>query len=165
MYDFLLDQAIGRELTFQAAGAQRIELNDQQRRQLDQLRNTMERRFGGDPLLVVNLDISGTVEDQIAFRSREATATLLMASLLDKAGAPSPMVSEDQVREYYNQHVQQYGGLPSDSNKRQEAWEQIDFQVRLDLAFPALEQYSRRRLQYLQQLKSSAQITIYQPSS
>ena len=165
MLEFLLNQAIDRELTFQAARAQGIELTDQQRRQLDELRRTIERRFGGDPALVVNLDMAGTREDQIEFRMREATATMLMASLLDRAGAPSPFVTEDQVRESYNNHAGRYGVLPSDPQKRQEAWDQIDFQIRLDLAFPTSEHYSQLRLDHLQQLKSIAQIERYQPGS
>lgn len=160
MYDFLLGRAIARELTFQAAAAQGIKLTEDQNRQLKQVRESMLARYGTDPAKVVHLNVTGTLEDRIEFELRDAASPLLIHSMLAKAGAPSPYVTEAQVEEYYRSHATEYGALPGDAVERQAAWQRINLEIRSKLAPEIQAQYQQALNKMLEQLRANANIAL-----
>ena len=166
MYKFLLDRAIDRELTFQAANSHRIELTAAQQDQLDRIRKNLFRDENTeDGKVVRRLNSAGTEEDQIAFHVRDFSAFVLQSSLLAETGAPSPFVDEAVVEEHYKNHVAQYGALPSDPTERAAAWKKIDAQIRAELYTPTALAFEERRRQYLDQLRNSSSITVNEPTS
>jgi hypothetical protein len=153
-YHFLLDRAIEREVTFQAARGQGLELSATQRQQLEQLRARSERIEPG---------VFDTVQHNPAnaeFAVRDATGLLLQASLAEKAGVPSPHVTAAHVQAYYQQHRADYDALPVDSAQRAAAWERIDHDIRSKLASQVREEHQARFDQFKEQLKASTLITV-----
>jgi hypothetical protein len=159
-YDFLLNRAIARELTFQAAQAQGIKLTEEQNRQLKQVRESMLARYGTDPAKVVHLNVMGTLEDRIEFELRDAASPLLLHSMLAKAGAPSPYVTESQVEEYYRSHPTDYGTLPEDAVERQAAWQRINLEIRNKLTPEVQARYQQALEKMLEQLRANANIIL-----
>src|SRR5205814_2175231 len=105
MFDFLRGLAIERELVFQTARIQGIELTAEQKSRLEQIRRSLAEREHEESGQVLHLNQSGTLEDEIAFELRDATSRFLEVSLLEKAGAPSPLVTESAVQDYYRAHI------------------------------------------------------------
>lgn len=161
-YEFLLNRAVERELSFQAASAQRIELSDEQRRTVEQVRQRMLERENQEG--VVHLNRSGKLEDQIAFETRDATSQLLLNSLLTKAGAASPHVTENQVKQYYERHHADFAALPSDASERAKAWQQIDLAIRQKLVLENTAEHQAQRQHFLDSLRAKAAITIVETS-
>jgi len=158
-YQFLLDRAIEREVTFQAARGQGLELGASQRQQLEQLRARNERTEPG---------VFDTVQQNPAnteFAVCDATGLLLQAALAEKAGVPSPHVTPTQVQAYYQQHQAEYGALPVEPAQRAAAWERIDRDIRLKLASQVQADHQARFDQFREQLKATAQITAPEPES
>jgi hypothetical protein len=161
MYEALLNRAIDRELVFQTARSQGIELTEQQKQSLEQARAAAQARFA-DP---VNLEMFkrtgglGTVEDQIAFELRDAESNLLTTTLAAKAGVPPAQVSSKEVEEYYAANKAEFGELPADPAERQAAWEKIDHQIR----WRFLSQYQQAIRQYLAELRINATIAVERP--
>lgn len=164
-YDFLLERAIVRELTFQAAQAQGISLSQEQTLQLQQVRESMLAHYGAASPKVVHLNVTGTLEDRIAFELRDAASPLLLHSLLTKAGGPSPYVTETQVAEYYRSHSAEYDVLPGGAAERQAAWERINLAIRNKLIPETQAQYQRALSKMLEQLRASANITLIATSN
>jgi len=160
MYHSLLDQAIERELTFQAARAKGIELSEEQQKQREQVRAALLARHSQEDGKVAHLNLSGTIEDQIQFELRDATSQLLLSSLLAMAGAPSPYVTEGQVQEYYLSHLDLYGALPVSEAQRASAWQRIDYEIRQKLAPTVQTEYAEGVRQYFEQLKAKAKVTL-----
>jgi hypothetical protein len=161
VYEFLLNRAIERELTFQAARAQGIRLTEEQQRQLDQIGTS---KFAGDieddGSPVAHLNVPGTAEQRRAFEVRDATAFLLQASLLAKAGVASPHVTSAQVEQYYRQHIAEYGQLPADAERRWTAWQQIDLAIRQRLARQVQQEYDEAVRELLDQLRANASVQV-----
>ena len=101
----------------------------------------------------------------VEFESRDFAALLLQAALVAKAGVPSPHVNSDQVQEYYQQHLAEYGPLPAEPEQRQAAWEKIDQEIREKLAPQVHIEHQEKLDQYLKQLKAAARISTYSPTS
>ncbi|HXJ56014.1 MAG TPA: hypothetical protein VNU68_05040 [Verrucomicrobiae bacterium] len=160
MYHSLLDQAIERELTFQAARAKGIELSEEQQQQREQVRAALLARHSQGDGKVAHLNLSGTIQDQIQFELRDATSQLLLSSLLAMAGAPSPYVTEGQVQEYYLSHLDLYGALPATEAQRASTWQRIDYEIRQKLAPTVQTEYAEGVRQYLEQLKAKAKVTL-----
>jgi len=160
MYHSLLEQAIERELTFQAARAKGIELSEEQQQQREQVRAALLARHSQEDGKVAHLNLSGTIEDQIQFELRDATSQLLLSSLLAMAGAPSPYVTEGQVQEYYLSHLDLYGALPASEAQRASAWQRIDYEIRQKLAPTVQTEYAEGVRHYFEQLKAKAQVTL-----
>jgi hypothetical protein len=156
-YEFLLNRAIERELSFQAASAQGIALSEEQRRHLEQVHQRMIERESQPG--VIHLNRSGTMEDQIAFELRDATSQLLLNSLLAKAGAASPHVTESQVNQYYESHRADFAVLPSDASEREKARQQIDFDIRQKLALANAAEHQAQRQHFLESLRANAAIS------
>jgi hypothetical protein len=156
-YTFLLDRAVEREVTFQAASRQGVELTEAQRQRLAELRVRSEKHDPG---------VFDTVQQNpanVEFEQRDAMGLLLQAALAQKAGVPSPHVTAEQVQAYYQQHQAEYGALPSDPAQRQTAWEKIEQAIRQNLS-PELQAKHQERFQkFLDQLKAAAQVDIPPP--
>jgi hypothetical protein len=160
MYEFLLNKAIVRELTFQAAQAQGLKLTDEQNRQLEQVRESVVARYATAPAQVVHLNATGTLEDRIAFELRDAASPLLLDLMLAKAGMPAPHITEAQVEAYYRTHAAEYGALPDEPGERRAVWQKIDLAIRNQLAPEMQAQYQQALNKMLQELRASASITL-----
>lgn len=159
MYGFLLNRAVEREVTFQAAQAQGVELTAAQRQRLAGLRARSEAREPG---------VFDTVQQNpanVEFEQRDATGLLLQAALAEKAGVPSPNVTAAQVQAYYQQHQADYAAPPTDPAQRKTAWEKIDQDVRAKLAPQLQAEYQERFQKFVEQLKAAAQIATAAPAS
>ena len=153
-FEFLLNRAVEREVTFQAARVQGVGLSEAQQQRLTELRGRSEQREPG---------VFDTVQHDpanVEFEQRDATGLLLQAALAEKAGVPSPHVTATQVQAYYDQHQTEYSALPTDPAQRQRAWEKIDQAIRLKLTPQLQAQHQERLRELLDQLKSSARIDI-----
>lgn len=128
MYEHLLNRAVEREIAFQAARAQGVELTEVQRQQLEEARARSETKEQG---VFDNLHYSLA---NVEFQERDFSALLLRTTLAEKAGVPSPYVTPALVEDYYQQHQAEYGQLPVDPEQRQSAWEKIDGEIRRKLA-------------------------------
>lgn len=155
-----LERAIERELTFQAARGQGIQLTEAQQQRLGQIR----AEYQAD-LTNPSLQWSTVNEATIEFELRDTTALLLQTSLLSLVGAPSFYVTEEQVQDYYQTHLNQFEPLPSDPAERDAAWQTIERTIRERLASLNQAEYRDWVRKYLDQLKASASITVNQPSS
>jgi hypothetical protein len=133
MYDFLFTRAIQRELTFQAARAQGVELSENQKQRLAELRARSEARPA---------DVFDTVQqnpENTEFEQRDFAGLALLAVLAEKAGVPSPYVTSEQVEEYFLQHKSEYAQIPADPIQRSgDAWAAVDAEIRKKLT-PALQ--------------------------
>jgi hypothetical protein len=160
MYQALLERAIERELTFSAARAKGIELTEEQVRQREQVRQSLLARHAAPHESVVQLNVTGTLEDRIEFELRDVTSQLLLNSLLAKAGIHPGEVTEDQVQEYYQGHLDQYGALPGAGPERSTGWQRIDYEIRQKLAPAVQAEYAVAVRKYLEQLKAEASISL-----
>jgi len=158
-YKYLLDRAIKRELAFQAAQQQGIQLSQQQQAQLDQIDRTARSR-DEDPDTLARLNTPASREAQIEFEKRDAAGLLMQEALLEHSGGPSPHVTEDQVKQYYQQNIQLYGQLPSDPGERDVAWRRIDAQIRTDLRYSTLQAHQDALDDYMKGLKAAANVQI-----
>jgi hypothetical protein len=151
-YDFLLQRAIERELTVQAARASGVELSESQKHQLARFQAD---RTQPEPGVIRQLTRNTA---QTEFELRDAAALMLQNSLLARQGV-SAHVTPERVEEYYRAHQAEYGELPADARAREDAWAKIDFQVRQLLAPTFQNEYQNQRRVFLDKLKAEAQIT------
>jgi hypothetical protein len=158
MYKFLLARAVERELTFQAARTQGVTLDEEQQRRLEEVRAQREADLKSDlnGQFVQHLNLPGSVEDQIAFETRDAESRLLMNRLAEQAGVPSPYVTEEMVRAYYSGHAGEYAGR---------ALEDVDLEIRAQLSPKVQAAYQEALRAYIKQLKGAAQIALAKPSA
>lgn len=152
-YNYFLQRAINRELILQAAKADGITLSDSQQQQLDKFRAEREQP---EPGLVSKLSVNPT---EVEFELRDAQAFMLQTSIMAAAGL-TPNVTPDQVGQYYQQHVGEFGQLPSDPQARQQAWQQIDIEIRNQLAGQTRTDYQKQLDVYMNGLKAKANITV-----
>ena len=158
-FEFLRGLAIERELVFQAAGAQGITLTEQQKLQLDQVRKSLLQQEGAASNQIVHLNRTGTLEDEISFEVRDATSHLLQASLMEKAGAPPPYVTQAAVEKYYQEHAAEFKPLPDSPTDRSKVWQEIGVRIRQQLTLITLQAYQRASEEYMDGLKSKAAIS------
>jgi len=157
MYEFLLNRAIERELTVQAARAQGVELSEEQQRQLKQMQAQLQAA-AKDPAVVWRPEpIDAT---KVEFEIRDAAGLMLQGALVAKAGLPSPYVTSELVEQYYQGHKDTYGELPTDPTQREAAWQTIDTEIRQTLSPEIQAQYQEKLRQFLVQIKASAKITL-----
>ena len=155
-YDYFLQRAINRELVLQAAKAQGVTLNQAQEDQLTKLRALREQP---EPGLVSKLTVNAA---EIEFELRDEQAFMLQTSLMAQAGATAN-VTPDQVEQYYQAHIAEFGELPADPQARQQAWQIIDIQIRQQLAAQTRDQYNKQLQQFMDKLRTAAQITVTPP--
>jgi hypothetical protein len=158
MYDFLLRRAVDREIVFQTARREGIQLNATQEQQLEVARKRSEEPLTG------SFDFQPKAEN-VDFEQRDFAGLLLQTSLAAKAGVGSPHVTAEKVEEHFQRHKAQYGELPSDPEQRQIAWRRIDSEIRQKLASELRAEYEQQLQSYLGRLKSNATIHLSQPLS
>lgn len=140
---FFLDRAVNRELIFEAAKAQGVMLDDSQQQQLAQFSSLRSQR---EPGLVQRFNASPANDD---LELLDAQAFSLQTSLLARQGV-SPDVSDTQVSDYYQQHSDQFVGMPTDL---------ADYQIRTLLAPAQRAQYQSQLMAYMNQVRSAAVIS------
>ncbi|MFH0909601.1 MAG: hypothetical protein V1929_12645 [bacterium] len=160
-YDALLKRAINRELIVQAAKTKGVDILPGQEGQLDQVRKSVLARGGGDPN-VKYMNVQGTLQEQLEFELRDARAMLLRNTLLAQRGHPLPYVTAEQVKARYNAEPASYGFLPEDPAGREAAWQEIDFQIRSELAPQLQADYQAQVEAFMQELKDSARVVSYE---
>lgn len=157
MLTFLLNRAIDRELVFQAARQEKVELDEAGQRELDRVRASL---FKKDPSVIKPAQPDpATVE----FAHRDATALLLRTALLNKAAIAAPIVTRAMVDQYYSDHTTTYGELPADPAARDEAWRKIELQIRNELVLQRMAEYAEDTADYLQRLRANANVQILSP--
>ena len=109
-----------------------------------------------EPGLVSKLTVNAA---EIEFELRDAQAFMLQTSLMEQAGA-TPNVTPDQVEQYYQNHISELGELPADPQARQAAWQEIDIQIRKQLAAQTRDQYNQQLQTFMDNLRTAAQITV-----
>jgi hypothetical protein len=147
MYWHLLNRAIERELAFQAARRRGVQLDEAQRRELAQVRRAAEQRSGVD-------------RAALDFEARDAEGQLLLRALAAESGVPSPYATEADVERYYEAHRAGLGDLPSDPSRRGAEWQRIQLEIRRVLAGEMRVAHNQGLRRYIDQLKTSAAITI-----
>ena len=150
---YFLQRAVDRELILQTAKAQGLALDASQRQQMVDFQTTREQHGPG---LVRDLN-GGNAE--VSFEMRDAEAFMLQTSLMEKLGA-SPNVSAQQVEAYYREHASQFGELPADESGRKELWSKIDYQIRQLLAANVRTDFQQKLADYMNHLKTAANIEL-----
>lgn len=164
MYEALLNRAIERELAFQAAREQGVEMDAGQQGEVERVRQQILHRDDKRPDVLAHLN-TGDVKDLAEFQARDAAGFLIQDALLAKAGVPSQFVNDEQVRRHYEQNPGKYRLLPDDPKLRAAAWLEIDKTIRQEISAQTIDNYQARRVQYLNQLKAAAYIKINPPGS
>jgi hypothetical protein len=158
----LLQRAIEREVIHQVANSLGVSLTSEQQQDLEKVRQAVQRREGGDPN-VVHLNLKGSLDERVAFEVREARAMMLRDNLVARIASERPHVTRQQVLNYYQAHASEYPPLPTDPVARDAALRQIYLQIRRQLAPQIRAAYEQRVREYLQQIRSSATISIRNP--
>lgn len=151
-YDALLDRAIEREAVAQAALAQGVDLNSQQRKQLDELRARLSQ---SDPNVIKELT---RTPETIEFQLRDIKGLMLGNNLAAQAGVPGGEVGPDDVEKHYQKNKGRYGELPTDEKERNAAWQKIDKDIRQELAAQIQSEHQKQLRQFLDGLKAQARI-------
>lgn len=151
--EYFLKRAIDRELIFQTARAQGLQLDDSQKQQLSNFKTVREQP---EPGLVRALNGGAA---QMTFELQDAEAFMLQTTLLEKSGA-SPNVTSDQVLAYYQQHASDFDDLPADGPARQEVWANIEVQIRHLLAPGVRSGFQDQLAAYMSQLRAGADVQL-----
>jgi hypothetical protein len=146
MFQGLRDRAIDRELTFQAARGQGLELTPTQLQELEQVRANAKERGATDPA-------------QIDLEVADARAGLLQAAMLSKTGSPKLFATDADVEKYYHDNPAAFEDLPQDPTARAVAWKAIEVQIRQTLSSEAHSKYQEVLRQYLDDLRAKARVT------
>jgi hypothetical protein len=154
-YEYLLQRAVDRELTFQTAKAEGVEFTQAQKLQLASFRNARQQSAPGESQ---RLNADG---DQTAFELRDAAAFMLQAMLLANVGA-SPNVTPEQVLKYYQEHSGEFAELPQAEPARSETWAAIDYEIRQRQAASVRANFNDQVIAYMSRLKSQADIVVNQ---
>jgi hypothetical protein len=142
MHEFLVRRAIERELTMQAARARKLELSATQREQLAQVRANAEQRGETDPA-------------QLAFEEKEASAQMLLESMMTADGAPSAMVDDATIDAYLREHAAELGPTP----REPDAAQQRRIELRQKLYAEQAAAHEAKLREYLAGLERDARVT------
>ncbi len=153
-YHFLLQRAVERELVFQTARAQGVELTREQKHRLQELRSANDQN---NPNVFDALRSNAAHDD---FEQRDISGFLLRTTLAEKAGLPSPYVTPEKVEQYYHEHQTEFAQLPVDNGARETAWRRIDADIREKLAPQIQAKYEKELEVYMNRLKSTAVMTV-----
>lgn len=150
---FFLKRAIDRELIFQTARERGVTVDEGQNQQLAAM--AAERNIP-EPGGIARLNASAVSRE---FEMRDARAFQLQTALMAAQGS-SPDVTETEALDYYHQHQTEFGELPADPAARKQAWSDIDFQIREQLAFTTRSNYNLQLAAFMGQLESRASIVV-----
>jgi hypothetical protein len=159
-FEARLARAIDRELTFQAAANQKLELTPVQQASLDRIRADYDAR-----LKDTAVKWSSVTPEQIEFEVREMTARQFQATMVEAGTGIGPHITPAQVEQYYQNHLREYGELPSSPEDREVVWQHIDFEIRRTLAQGHSEEFEYQVRQLLDWLRSLASVTVSPPST
>ena len=151
-FEFLLRRAVDRELTYQTARREGVELTAELKERLADHRvrsaSTEEGTFDTLQRGVENTE----------FQQRDLAAMALQYALAEKAGVPSPHVTTEEVAAYYQKHNTEYHALPTEPAEYEAAWAVIDQDIRAKLAPELQARHEEALKKYLETLRASAQI-------
>ena len=151
---FFLHRAVQRELIFEAASKQGIDLDESQNQQLA---NMQAMRNQPEPGGIARMN-SDPASQQM--ETLDARAFMLQTAIMAARGA-SPNVSEDQVRDYFQQHASDFANLPGQPSADNPAWQDLDFQIRNRLAASVRSNYNQELAAFMQQMESSADLVLF----
>lgn len=152
-YQYLLQRAINRLLIVDAAQAKGIALTESQELQLN---DYQAKRAQPEPGLIAKLNVDPV---EVQFELQDQQAFMLQTSLMAAAGY-SPNVTPDEVQQYYQQHTDEFGQLPSSPSAQQQAWQSIEYQIREKLAGSVRNEYQQQLDTYMNQLKANASVVV-----
>jgi hypothetical protein len=156
MFTALLDRAVRRELAAQEARTRGIELGDEQRKQLDMIR---ERALERDPASFT--DAHDDYAAKADFEVRDFAGLMLQESLLAAAGGPPKYVTPEAVEKYYQEHKADFGELPEDPEQRRQAWEKMEIDIRNAMAGDVEAMYQRELQSMMDGLKQKADVSSF----
>jgi len=151
---FFLHRAVQRELIFEAASKQGIDLDESHNQQLA---NMQAMRNQPEPGGIARMNSDPASERMEAL---DARAFMLQTAIMAARGA-SPNVSEDQVRDYFQQHPSEFSGLAGQPSADNPAWQDLDFQIRNRLAASVRSNYNQELAAFMQQMESSADLVLF----
>jgi hypothetical protein len=146
LYAHLVNRAVERELAFQAAKEQGIQLGEGQRQEVERVREAARKRWISD-------------RAALDFEARDAEGRLLLAELATRAGVPSPYATEADVERYYQAHREGLGDLPTDPAGRAAAWQRLQIEIRGLLAGELRAAHVQGTSQFIDELKARAAIS------
>ena len=152
-FEFLLNRALDRELTYQTARTQGVELSEEQKQQLAVHKASSSTPEAG----VFDTLQRGPVNTE--FQQRDLAAMALQYSLAEKAGVPPPHVTSEAVSAYYQKHSAEYPALPTEPAGYETAWAVIDGDIRAKLAPEMQKRHEEAFTKYLEQLRATARVT------
>jgi hypothetical protein len=157
-YRALLDSAIERELTVQAARKRGVELSAAQQRRVDELRAKAQASRDGKKTRWSDPDLSGPVamEAQLS----ELAALMLQANLAERSGLPSPYVTPEDVARHYAENATAYPPLPSEPAARAVAWQQLEARIRGELASDFRSRYQTALRIFLERLRGEGDVRV-----
>ena len=153
---FFLNRAVDRELIFDAAKKQGVFLDESQNQQLANMQSMRNQREPGG-IAKLNDDPAGRQLEAL-----DAKAFMLQTAIMAARGA-SPDVTEKQVLDYYHQHQSELGNLPADSDARSQAWQELAYQIRTQLAASTRTEYNHELAAYMHQVESEADVVVNTP--
>jgi hypothetical protein len=145
MFASLKSRAVERELTFEEARKEQVDIGPAQLEQLKDVRKNAEARGETDP-------------SQLDFEEADARAHILATALLEKAGVSAPFATDADVKRYYEAHAGELDELPQDPAAREAAWRKLSINIRQTLALELQENYQQRVREYFDQLRAGARI-------
>ena len=145
---FFLQRAVDRELIFETAQKQGIDLDEAQNRQLAGMQAMRNQREPGGMAKLNNDPAARQLE------ALDAKAFMLQTALKAARGA-SPNVSEDQVLDYWQHHQSEFGSSSDQPSA------ELEFQIRTRLAAEVRANYNQALAAYMQQIESSAEVVLY----
>ncbi len=150
---FFLHRAVQRELIFEAAHHRGIDLDESQNQQLATMQAMRNQPEPGG-LARLNSDPASQ-----RMEAMDARAFMLQTAIMAAQGV-SPNVSEDQVRDYFQQHPSEFASLPGPPAADNPAWQDLDFQIRNQLAASVRSNYNQQLATYMRQMESSAALVL-----
>jgi hypothetical protein len=151
--NFFLNRAVDRELIFEAAKKQGVFLDGSKNQQLADMQSMRHLREPGGIAKLNDAPAGRQLE------ALDAKAFMLQTAIMAARGA-SPDVTEGQVLDYYHQHQSEIGNLPADADARGHAWQELDYQIRTQLAAQTRTTYNSELAAYMQQIKSEANVVF-----
>ena len=154
-YDFLLNRAIDRQLTFEEARRRGVKLGEAQQQQLGAVRQQAIARGGSVP--------GEQTEDELTLEERDTEASMLQTELLARAGTPPPSPTAEDVERYYQAHQKELAALPTDPAARAAARAKIDLGIRGRLATEQQQAWADKLQELLDGLRADAELSYPAP--
>lgn len=160
-YGLLLNAAIERQVVAQAARAEGIVLTPAQEANVDGVRRQHHADIEANRQQ--GLTWTSVTDAQIEFEADRAAAILLKQNVLAEAGAPPLQPPYAAVEAHYQANPARYAPLPEEPAAREAAWQEIYMQIRQELDPLYLDAYLAWEKQYLDGLKSNANVVVVRP--